>query len=72
MAYKVGDYAKYHKSTRMKQERAARNKNRAIASKNGAVRKGDGKHVDHRDGNPRNNNPKNLRVVLGRQNRKKQ
>ena len=53
MAYKVGDYAKYHKSTRMKQERAARNKNRAIASKNGAVRKGDGKHVDHRDGNPK-------------------
>ena len=72
MAYNVGDYAKYHKSLRMKQDRAARNKNRTIALKKGTVRKKDGKHVDHKDGNPKNNSPKNLRVVLGRQNRKKQ
>tara|TARA_R110002020_G_scaffold114998_1_gene264507 strand:- start:135 stop:353 length:219 start_codon:yes stop_codon:yes gene_type:complete len=72
MAYKVGDYSKYHKSPRMKQERAARNRNRKKAEKGGLVRKGDGKHVDHKDGNPRNNSSKNLRVVSGRQNRRKQ
>ena len=54
MAYKKGDYAKYHKSPRMKKERALRNKNRYHAEKAGRVKKGDGKHIDHKDGNPRN------------------
>ena len=72
MAYKKGDYAKYHKSKRMKVERAARNKNRKKAEKKGKVRKGDGRHIDHKDGNPRNNSRKNLRVVSARRNRKKQ
>ena len=60
MAYKKGDYAKYHKSSRMKKERALRNKNRYHAEKAGRVKKGDGKHIDHKDGNPRNNGKKNL------------
>ena len=72
MGYKVGDYAKYHKSPRMKKERALRNKNRYHAAKAGRVKKGDGKHIDHKDGNPRNNGKKNLRVISGRRNRKKQ
>ena len=72
MPYKVGDYGRYHKSSRMKKERALRNKNRKIALKAGGVRKGDGRHIDHRDGNPRNNSSKNLRVVSGRSNRRKQ
>tara|TARA_R100000458_G_scaffold57654_1_gene64151 strand:- start:227 stop:445 length:219 start_codon:yes stop_codon:yes gene_type:complete len=72
MAYKKGDYAKYHKSPRMKKERALRNKNRYHAEKAGRVKKGDGKHIDHKDGNPRNNGKKNLRVISGRRNRKKQ
>lgn len=72
MAYKKGDYAKYHNSKRMKEERAARNTNRKKAEKQGKVRKGDGKHIDHKDGNPRNNGRKNLRVVSARRNRKKQ
>jgi len=72
MAYKKGDYAKYHKGGPKKKERALRNKNRASAVKAGRVRKGDGKHIDHKDGNPRNNSPKNLRVVSARRNRKKQ
>ena len=53
MAYKKGDYAKYHKSKRMKVERAARNKNRKKAERKGKVRKGDGRHIDHKDGNPK-------------------
>ena len=72
MVYKKGDYAKYHKSKRMKDERAARNKNRKIFQTGGKVRKGDGKHIDHKDGNPRNNGSQNLRVVSARRHRKKQ
>ena len=72
MAYKQGDYAKYHKSKRMKEARAARNKNRRQLQKGGKVRKGDGKHVDHKDGNPKNNSSSNLRVIAARRNRKKQ
>ena len=72
MAYKPGDYAKYHASDRMKKERAARNKARADAEKLGKVRKGDGKHVDHKDGNPMNNRPSNKRVISAHANRVKQ
>ena len=72
MPYKVGDYGRYHKSSRMKKERALRNKNRNKALRTGAVRKGDGMQIDHRDGNPKNNSSKNLRVVSGRSNRRKQ
>jgi len=66
------DYAKYHSSPRMKKERALRNKNRREAMKTGRVKKGDGKHIDHRDGNPNNNSKKNLRVISAKANRKKQ
>ena len=72
MPYKVGDYTRFHKSPRMKQERALRNKNRRAALRTGIVRKGDSRQIDHRDGNPRNNTPNNLRVVAARRNRKKQ
>ena len=72
MAYKKGDYKRFHSSMKMKKERALRNRNRASVLKRGGVTKGDGKHIDHKDGNPRNNSPKNLRVVSGRINRKKQ
>lgn len=72
MGYKEGDYEKYHKSSRMKAERAARNKARREAEKDGRVRKGDGKHIDHIDGNPMNNSPSNKRVISGKANRKKQ
>ena len=65
-------YRKYHASKKMKQERALRNKNRREAIRQGRVRKGDGKHIDHKDGNPRNNMKRNLRVVSAKKNRKKQ
>jgi len=72
MAYKKGDYAKFHKSKRMKIERAARNRNRRQLQKGGKVKRGDGKHIDHKDGNPKNNSRTNLRVVSARTNRIKQ
>jgi hypothetical protein len=66
------DYAKYHSSERMKKERAKRNAVRRDAERRGLVRKGDGKHVDHVDGNPNNSRRSNLRVISARANRKKQ
>lgn len=42
--------------------RAARNAARRELMREGKVRKGDGKDVDHVDSNPRNNSRKNLRV----------
>lgn len=66
------DYKKYHASPRMIAERAARNKARKTLEKQGRVRKGDGKHVDHKDGDPNNNAPGNLRVMGAKANRKKQ
>ena len=66
------EYRKYHASPRMKKERALRNKNRRLLIKAGKVRKGDGKEIDHKDGNPRNNRRSNLQIVSRRFNRKKQ
>ena len=56
----------------MKKERALRNKNRRDAMKAGRVRKGDGKHIDHIDGNPKNNSKRNLSIISAASNRKKQ
>ena len=56
------EYDNYHSKPEQKKRRAGRNKARTIATRAGAVRKGDGKDVDHKDGNPRNNNKSNLRV----------
>ena len=56
----------------MKKERALRNKNRRNAMKAGRVRKGDGKHIDHIDGNPKNNSKRNLSIIYAASNRKKQ
>jgi HNH endonuclease len=57
------EYAKFQASESQKNDRVQRNKNRRGAAKKGRVAKGDGKDIDHIDGNPRNNSPKNLRVV---------
>jgi 5-methylcytosine-specific restriction endonuclease McrA len=67
------EYRKYHASTKMKKERAQRNRNRRVMERSGRVKKGDGKEVDHKrpmskgGGNGRGN----LRVVSRSVNRKK-
>jgi len=65
------EYDEYHGTPEQRANRAARNRARRALEKNGRVSKGDGKEIDHKDGNPRNNSPKNLRVVSRRTNRTK-
>lgn len=69
---KQSEYRLYHASERMKKERALRNRNRRQALASGRVKKNDGTHIDHRDGNVRNNSPSNLRVISAKANRVKQ
>lgn len=66
------EYAATHGTAKGKKDRAARNKARAEAMKKGKVSKGDGKEIDHKNFNPRDNRPSNLRVVSKTVNRKKQ
>lgn len=61
--------AKYNSKPAQKKRRAARNKTRRMMERAGRVRKGDGKDVDHRDGNPMNQSKKNLRVQSKSKNR---
>jgi hypothetical protein len=63
------EYENYHSSPKQKKNRAARNAARAAMLKAGKVKKGDGKDVTHRDGNPRNNSSKNLGVLKASSNR---
>lgn len=62
------EYDDYHGKPEQIGNRASRNK---AVSKLGRKGKGDGMEVDHKDGNPRNNSPKNLRVVKRTTNRRK-
>ena len=63
------EYDNYHKRPEQKKRRAARNKARRRMTLLGSVRKGDGKDVDHKDGNPTNNSRSNLRVKSKSSNR---
>lgn len=65
------EYAKFQSSTKSKRDRASRNKVRRAAERSGRVSKGDGKDIDHRNGNPRDNRPSNLRVTSRSANRRK-
>ena len=67
------EYDQFHGKPEQKKARAARNKARRRVVGAGRITKGDrSKEVDHRDGNPRNNKPSNLRVMSKTANRKKQ
>jgi hypothetical protein len=66
------EYAATHGTAKGKKDRAARNAARKAAMRRGAVRKGDGKEIDHRNFNPRDNRASNLRVVSKAVNRRKQ
>mgnify|MGYP001036696445 CR=1 FL=1 len=63
------DYEKFQSSDKAKKDRAARNQARRQAEKAGKVKKGDGKDVHHKNGNPRDNSSKNLQVVSRSRNR---
>jgi len=69
------DYAKeyrdYHAKPGQKKNRASRNAARRSLMKSGRVHKGDGKEVDHKNGNPRDNRPGNLSVMSRSANRSK-
>lgn len=72
MAYKRDykrEYENYDSREDVKKRRAARNKARRFMEREGRVHKGDGKDVDHRDGNPHNNGKSNLRVMDASANR---
>lgn len=62
---------KYNSKPESKKDRASRNKARREAEREGKVRKGDGKDIDHVDHNPRNNKKSNQRVVSKSTNRAK-
>jgi hypothetical protein len=66
------EYKTYHGTDAQKKRRAARNKARRRLEREGRVRKGDGKDVDHRDGNPLNNSDANIRVLSRSTNRSEQ
>ena len=65
------EYAKFQSSTKSKKDRAHRNKVRRQLTREGKVRKGDGKDIDHKNGNPRDNRMSNLRIVHRSVNRAK-
>ena len=56
------EYKNYHASPEQKKKRASRNAARATMVAKGKVRKGDGKDVDHKNGNANQNSGGNLRV----------
>lgn len=63
------EYANYQGTEEQKKNRAKRNHARRMLEREGKVHKGDGKDVDHRDGNPNHNSKKNLRVESKHKNR---
>ena len=67
------DYKKEYENYHSKPEQRANRSKRVLARremiKNGRAAKGDGKDVDHKDGNPQNNSPSNLRMMSVNANR---
>ena len=63
------EYENYHSKPEQKKRRAGRNRARRIMTMLKRVSKGDGKDVHHKDGNPKNNSTKNLRVESQKKNR---
>tara|TARA_R100001594_G_scaffold68997_2_gene103368 strand:- start:556 stop:801 length:246 start_codon:yes stop_codon:yes gene_type:complete len=63
------EYDNYHSKSKQKKNRAGRNKARRTLVKAKRVKKGDGKDVHHKDGNPRNSKRTNLSIVPKSKNR---
>lgn len=60
---------KYNSKPDSKKDRASRNAARRTAEKQGKVRKGDGKDIDHKNSNPRDNRKGNTQVMSASKNR---
>lgn len=63
------EYDNYHSSPKQRANRSSRVLARRKLAKTGAVRRGDGKDVHHKDGNPKNNSRSNLSVASRKTNR---
>lgn len=63
------EYDRFQSSKKAKKDRAARNKARRQALKEGKVHRGDNLEVHHSDSNPQNSSKSNLRVVTRKFNR---
>lgn len=63
------EYANYDGKPSVKKKRAKRNAARRELMRQGKVRKGDGKDVDHKNGNAMDNSKSNLRVKSASSNR---
>ena len=63
------EYSNYHAAPEQKRKRASRNAARREMERKGRVSKGDGKDVDHKNGNPADNSPSNLRIKAKSSNR---
>jgi len=63
------EYKNYQGTAAQKKRRAMRNKVRRMMLRKGKVKKGDGKDVHHKDGNPMNSKKSNLKVVKRSKNR---
>ena len=61
----------YNSKPSSKKDRASRNAARSTMAKAGKVSKGDGKDVDHKNMNPRQNSKSNLKVMSKSANRAK-
>jgi hypothetical protein len=65
----TAEYNNYHSTEKQKKRRAMRNLARRRFMKSGRIKKGDGKDVHHKDGNPMNNLLSNLRITTKSANR---
>ena len=65
------EYQTYQGTREQLRKRSSRNKARRRLEKDGLVHKGDGKDVDHKDGNPLNNSRNNLHAMSASKNRSK-
>ena len=63
------EYKNYQGTSKQKTNRASRNSARSALKKVGIVKKGDGKDINHRNGNPKDNRRSNLSVTTKRANR---